>query len=163
MLTKSKISHYKIKKTLEYFVQDYSSTEVSKIVKLNRKTIDRYYKFFRNIMHQLFIKLLYDLPQSSHYLGCVESEYAGNNFFNVHKFNKKIFLVRILAEETIRLDNIVVQDNNFYNFARFVYLRFSKFYGLTQQNHYLQVCESIVRYNYTKQELFDYTWGKLTK
>lgn len=162
MLSKSKISHYKIKKTLKYFVQDCSSTEVSKIVRLNRKTIDRYYNIFRDIMQHLFIKLLYDLPLSSNCLGCVEGEYAEKNFFNIHKFNQKVFLIRSLTEETTKLENIV-KDDDFNKFARFVYLRFTKFHGLTQQNHYLQICESIVRYNYTQQELFNYTWKKLSK
>lgn len=162
MLSKSKISHYKIKKILKYFVQDYSSTEVSKIVRLNRKTIDRYYKIFRNTMHNLFIELLYDSSLSSNCLGCVESEYLEKKFFNVHKFNEKFFLLRTLTEKTTRLENII-QDHDFNKFARFVYLRLAKFHGLTRQNHYLHVCESTVRYNYTQQELFNYTWKKLSK
>lgn len=162
MLKNNKISQYKIKKILKHFIEDYSSTETSKIIKLNRKTVDRYYKIFRQILLRLFMELLQTLPLSSEYLGCIEGDYEPKCFFNIHKINEKVFLTRNLTNKLVK-EKYIVQDNDFYNFARFAYLRLSKFHGLTKQGYYYQGCESVVRYNYTQQDLFDYTWQRLIK
>jgi len=47
MFKHSKLSLYKIKKILFYFSQDLTATQTAVIMKLNRKTINRYYKLFR--------------------------------------------------------------------------------------------------------------------
>jgi len=47
MLKYSKISIYKAKKILKLFCEDLPATKTAQILELNRKTIDRYYAFFR--------------------------------------------------------------------------------------------------------------------
>ena len=47
MFKHSKLSPYKIKKILFYFSKDLTATQTAEIMKLNRKTINRYYKIFR--------------------------------------------------------------------------------------------------------------------
>jgi len=47
MLNKAKISNYKIKKIIECFCLDLTATQTSKLLKLNRKTINKYYFDFR--------------------------------------------------------------------------------------------------------------------
>ncbi|EKE03015.1 MAG: hypothetical protein ACD_20C00292G0001, partial [uncultured bacterium] len=47
MFKYSKISPYKIKKILLYFSQDLTATQTSKIMEINRNTINRFYKLFR--------------------------------------------------------------------------------------------------------------------
>jgi len=47
MFKHSKLSQYKIKKILFYFSQDLTASQTAEIMKLNRKTINRFYKLFR--------------------------------------------------------------------------------------------------------------------
>jgi len=47
MFKHAKLSRYKIKKILFYFSMDLTATQTAQIMKLNRKTINRYYKLFR--------------------------------------------------------------------------------------------------------------------
>lgn len=47
MLKHSKISGYKVKKIVEHFVLDVDATKTSQLLKLNRKTINRYFNIFR--------------------------------------------------------------------------------------------------------------------
>lgn len=47
MLKHGKISQYKIKKILKYFSEDLPAVKTAALLKLNRKTIDRYYNLFR--------------------------------------------------------------------------------------------------------------------
>ena len=42
-----RLSKYKIKKIIECFAEDLTATSASKILKLNRKTVNRYYNEFR--------------------------------------------------------------------------------------------------------------------
>lgn len=42
-----RLSKYKIKKIIECFSEDITATSASKILKLNRKTVNRYYNEFR--------------------------------------------------------------------------------------------------------------------
>ena len=46
-LNKAKISSYKIKKIIECFCLDLNATQTSKLLKLNRKTVNGYYMAFR--------------------------------------------------------------------------------------------------------------------
>ena len=41
-----RLSKYKIKKIIECFSEDIAATSASKILKLNRKTVNRYYNEF---------------------------------------------------------------------------------------------------------------------
>lgn len=162
MLTNRKISKYKIKKILECFVDDYSSAETSKLTKLNIKTTNRYYKIFRHILRRLFMEFLQNIPLSSNYIGYIEDESISGYFLNIHKFNNKVFLP-VITEQKPPYKKFAVKDEDFSKFAQFIYSRISKFHGLTFQNYYFQNLECIVRYNYTQEELFNYTWRNLAK
>lgn len=162
MLSTSKISKYKIKKILTYFVEDYSSTEASKLSKLNRKTINRYYSIFRNITRRIFFNLLHTLPLSSEYIGYIEGEYGPKCFLNIHKVNKKVFLVTMLPEKP-PLEKHIIYDKDFDEFARFAYSRLPKFHGFSRESYYFQSLECVVRYNYAQSELFNYIWDYLHK
>ena len=52
MLKHSKISEYKIKKILKLFCEDLTAVKAANILKLNRKTINRYYGIFREKIMQ---------------------------------------------------------------------------------------------------------------
>ena len=52
MLKHSKISEYKIKKILKLFCEDLTAVKAANILKLNRKTINRYYRIFREKIMQ---------------------------------------------------------------------------------------------------------------
>ena len=43
----SKVSDYKIKKVLAYFCDELTAVQAAKLLRLNRHTIDRYYRIFR--------------------------------------------------------------------------------------------------------------------
>src|SRR4030042_4251690 len=47
MLKKAKLSHYQIKKIIECFSLDLNATQTSKLLRVNRKTINSYYTTFR--------------------------------------------------------------------------------------------------------------------
>lgn len=50
MLNKAKISNYKIKKIIRCFCLDFTATQTGKLLQFNRKTINRYYILFRNVI-----------------------------------------------------------------------------------------------------------------
>ena len=52
MVKYSKISEYKIKKILKLFCEDLTAVKAANILKLNRKTINRYYGIFREKIMQ---------------------------------------------------------------------------------------------------------------
>jgi transposase len=56
MLKYSKISKYKVKKILMLFSEDITAVKAASILKLNRKTIDRYYNLFREKIMQVSIR-----------------------------------------------------------------------------------------------------------
>ena len=55
-LKRQKISSTKFNKILEYFCQDLTALKTSKILKINRKTVDRYYNLFRSLIFENQLK-----------------------------------------------------------------------------------------------------------
>ena len=47
MVSKSKLSDFKIKKILTCFVEDLTACQTSKLINVNRNTVNRYFKLFR--------------------------------------------------------------------------------------------------------------------
>jgi transposase len=47
MIKWAKLSTFKIKKVLQYFCEDLTATQTSKLLNLNRNTVNKYYKLFR--------------------------------------------------------------------------------------------------------------------
>ena len=151
-----------IKKILKCFVEDYTSTETSNFTKLNRKTVSRYYNIFRKISVLLIIKKLKLNPREKEFLGYIKGEYGPKGHFKVYKINKKTFLCLQVKEKP---NNAIsaLHDKDFNKFLGFLYKRFSKFYGLTGQVYYYQLFESVLKYNYTEEGLFNIIWEHFAK
>ena len=47
-----KLSDYKIKKLLKCFCSDIDATKTGELTGLNRKTVNRYYRIFREVIYQ---------------------------------------------------------------------------------------------------------------
>lgn len=162
MLNNCKISRYKIKKILKYFVKDYTSTEASKLMQLNRKTLDRYYNIFRKIILQLIMDILKIQPKSAEYIGYVKGSYGPKAYFNIYKINKRIFL---FTKNSGRPSNTkyATDDKDFEKYLFYLHKRFSKFHGFTEQSYYYQLYEVICRYNFSEEDLFNLILEKLLK
>jgi transposase len=52
MLRKNKISIYKVKKILSLFCEDVNATAASKLLNINRNTINKYYNYFRKQIYR---------------------------------------------------------------------------------------------------------------
>lgn len=162
MLNNCKISQYKIKKILKFFVEDFTSTETSKCMKLNRKTIDRYYKTFRKILRPLLVDIIKNFSIQENYIGYIKGKYGPKCYLNVYKLSDKFFLVTKLIGKP-NYDEKMLQNCDFEKFRSFVHHRFGKFYGLAEKNYYCQIVESSFKYAYTREELFNIIWKSLSK
>lgn len=160
MLSYCKISEYKIKKILKYFIADYTSMETSKLTKLNRKTIDRYYKIFRRAFRPLIINLIQSLSLNKNYIGYVKGEYGPKSYLNVYRVNEKFFLLTKVIGKTTKGET-PLQDIDFEKFREYTHKRFSKFHGLTEQTYYYQLNESSFKYAYSQEDLFKLLWKSL--
>ncbi|MBT6755793.1 MAG: IS1595 family transposase, partial [Candidatus Pacebacteria bacterium] len=47
-----KISGYKTGKTLHHFIVDVEASKTAQLIGLNRKTVDKYYGLFRQLIYQ---------------------------------------------------------------------------------------------------------------
>jgi hypothetical protein len=160
MLKNSKISQYKTKKCLKYFTEDFTSRETSKLMKLDKKTINRYYNIFREIILHLITNRLKMNPEAGTYIGYIKAEYGPKSYLKVYKVNEKTFLLSKLCEKP---DNkhYAMHDKDFNKYLGFLYERFNKFHGLTGQGYYYQLFESILRYNYSEENLYNLVWEQL--
>lgn len=162
MLKYSKISKYKIKKILKYFVEDYTSTETSKFVKLSRNTVDKYYKLFREIILQLVIEAVKTNSADSHYIGNFKGEYGPKCYLKIYKLTPRLF-IQVMMDEKPQDSKNPFMDEDFVVFARFVLKRFSKFHGFSRQSYIYQLSESTLKYAFTMEELSNFIWKHLTK
>lgn len=162
MLKNNKISQYKIKKILKYFVDDYTSTKTSKCMKLNRKTIDRYYKSFRKTFRLLLIDIIKDENIQENYIGYIKGKYGPKCYLNVYKLDDNFFLITKLIGKP-NFNEKMLQCEDFEKFRNFVHQRFSKFHGLAEKNYYCQIIESSFKYAYNQDELFDLIWNQFKK
>lgn len=160
MLNYSKISDYKIKKILKYFIEDYTSTEASKLTNLNRKTIDRYYKIFRRAFRPLILKLTQSISLNENYMGYIKGEYGPKSYLNVYRVSERFFLLTKVIGRPVSKDSLL-QDDDFEKFRKYVHKRLFKFYGLTEQAYYYQLIESSFKYAYSQKELFKLLWTSL--
>lgn len=160
MLSYCKISDYKIKKILKYFVEDYTSTEASELMKLNRKTIDRYYKIFRRAFRPLIIKIVQSISLSENHMGYIKGEYGPKSYLNVYRVSERFFLLTKVIGKPVD-KNDLLQNSDFEKFRAFTHKRFSKFRGLTEQTYYYQLNESSFKYAFPKEELFNLLWASL--
>lgn len=60
------ISKYNIKKIIKHFCLDLTATQTSKLLSLNRKTVNKYYNKFRSLIYQ------HQLDQFSEFVGEIE-------------------------------------------------------------------------------------------
>ena len=160
MLSNSKISQYKIKKCLKYFTEDFTSRETSKLMILNKKTINRYYNIFREIVLQLIVNRLKIHPETGTYIGYIKGEYGTKSYLNIYKVNEKTFLHTKLCEKPSHKE-YAMHDKDFNKYIGFLYKRLGKFRRLAEQGYYYQLYESVLRYNYREEELFNLIWEQL--
>lgn len=162
MLSHSKISKYKIKKILSYFVQDYTATETSKLTTLSRNTIDKYYLKFRKINLNILSTIIETNSSNCHYIGHFKGEYGPKCYLKIYKLNSRCFIHVMVDEKPIDSKNPFT-DEDFIVFARFVLKRFSKFHGFSKQSYIYQLAESTLKYTFTVEELSNFIWKHLTK
>lgn len=162
MLNHCKISQYKIKKLLKFFVEDHTATETSNLTKLNRKTVNRYYNIFRKLIMQFVIVSINAEPESGEHIGYIKADYGYKGYFNVYKIDEKKFLLTKGSEMPTKTQ-YATHDEDFNKFLNFLHNRFSNFYGFSEQGYYYQLFESMVKYNYTKDELYNIIWNQLKK
>lgn len=162
MPTNHKISQYKIKKILKCFTQDSTATDTSKLMKLNIKTINKYYNIFREIILQFIVGLVKIKPEAGEYIGYIKASYGYKCYFNIFKMDKKTFIPVKLIDKPDN-SNYAMHDKDFNKYLCFLYKRFPKFYGFSSQNYRYQLFESIIKYNYTEEALFNLIWKPLIK
>lgn len=160
MISKAKISRSEIRELLTFFVDDYTSTKTANLLSINRNTANKYYKLFRNISFMLMLDNIYNTNTEINYVGCTSIDYGSHCCYNVYKAKQKIWLLRLLNKGFTE-KNSIISDKDFFDFLNFTELRLSKFYGLSRQNIYLHYFESLLRYNFSKDEIFNFIWSRL--
>lgn len=176
----SKISDYKIKKVLKYFINDVTASQASKELGLNRNTINRYYKIFRTkLLTSMFIDNDFG---NKHFLQ--EENFP---FFNILCPNGQIYISFIPDPEELRKINFILNTGDFccalYNdsysnkrfllknytlctgklitnekiigeFWAYTKKRLTKFCGLNKDNFYFHLKESEFRFN-NREDLYN--------
>jgi transposase len=66
MIYRAKLTTYKLKKIIECFCLDLTATQTSKLLKINRNTINRYYQIFRQNIYR------YQLQEKKRFVGEIE-------------------------------------------------------------------------------------------
>jgi len=83
MFINSRLSDYRVKKTIECFCLDIDATKTALLLKLNRKTINRYFKTFRLLIHD------YQIRQMKEFIGIIEVD---ERFFGATRIRGKAIL-----------------------------------------------------------------------
>lgn len=159
MLYKSKISRYKIKKILECFIQDYTATETSNIMKLNRNTINRYFWIFRMIILSLIKDLIKDC-ENAEYLGYMKGSFGDKSYFQIYKINSKLF-ISINIKKTPQINKFALNNKEFKKFSNFHINRMKKFHGIPASTYNYLIYDSKARYYYSNEELHKLIWKGL--
>lgn len=162
MLKNSRISDYKLKKILQFFVEDFTVSETARKMKLNRNTINRYYKIFRKIIKLLLTKLILTQDKPVEYVGYTKGIYGEKKFIDIYKYSDKLFLFTLLDEEPVH-GKLASEYKNSDAGTTFVYDRLIKFNGFSTESYHNQLIETSIRFYYTKQELFDLIHSNLKK
>lgn len=160
MLTNCKISRYKIKKILKCFTEDITAIEASQLIKLNRKTINRYYNVFREIIIQLTVSTLKIKPDAGEFIGYIKGSYGYKCYFKIYKIDEKTFIHTRASEKPINAQK-AANDPDFNNYLCYFYKRFPKFQGFTEKGYHYQLFESILKYSYSEEKLFNLIWKRL--
>src|SRR3989338_8269932 len=131
MLSGAKISTYKIKKIIECFCLDLTATQTSKLLGLNRKTINRYYGLFRRGIHR------YQTGQLRRFVGEIEvdeSYFGGNRIkgkrgrgtfkqpvFGIYERNGRVYTevikdckrrtLRSIIKGQVKLESMIYSDS----------------------------------------------------
>jgi len=173
MLKNSKISDYKIKKVLKYFINDVTASQASKELGLNRNTINRYYKIFRtkllekmsiyndfgdkhfspeekfpffNILcpnEQIYINFIPDPEELKNIYPLVDKGDFCCALYNSSYSNKR-FLTK---NYTLCAGKLITNSKIIDEFWDFTKNRLVKFCGLSKENFYFHLKESEFRFN----------------
>ncbi len=92
MLKKAKLSSYKIKKIINCFCLDFNVTQTSKLLKLNRKTINEYYMTFR------YAIALNQYDEFEKFVGMVELDESYFGARRIREFRGKLKRGRVYTE-----------------------------------------------------------------
>lgn len=159
MRYKRKVSDYKIKKLLGFFLEDLTSTEAARHIKLSRNTTDRFYGIFREILVGKYNSNLKQIIKKCHNcLGFIETEYT-SSIYKVYSYNDKLYLFRIYILPPC-FKRAQYKDN-FKLLLGYIYSRFPKFYGFTYENHYTHIVESFFRFYFSKEDIGSFIWNEM--
>lgn len=162
MLKHSRISKYKIKKILKCFADDFAAVEAQKIVKLNIRTVERYYNIFRKIMDAIAGELVFKYNFEASYIGWTEGTYCRDVYLDIFRYGKRFYLPNILQERP-KHEMRALTDKYFSEFAVFFYTRAKKFYGFSKKNYNSQLIENSVRWYFNDSEkLFKVIYERLS-
>lgn len=165
MLKHCKISEYKIKKILRCFAEDYTASDTSRLLKLNRNTINRYYDLFRKIIEAWLKEIIKQNSQNSTYIGYIKCGYGQVGYLKAFKVSSKLFYnIHCIEEPTPpEAGNTIFLDQDFLQIARFLYKRFSQFRTFTKKSYFNQLNEVIIRYNFSNDEIFEHLLKNMKK
>lgn len=160
MLNNCKISRYKIKKILKTFVKDATAADASNMLKVNIKTINRYYNLFRQVILQVGIEELKNEHKKVNYIGWVKGTYGDKCYFKIYKSDEKTFYsTKSLGRPSGNC--YAVKDNDFAEYLSFIHKRLAKFHGLSVKSYYYQLFESMIKYKYSEECVFSMIWKSL--
>lgn len=165
MFKYSKLSQYKIKKILYCFSMDLTALQTAGLLKLNRNTINRYYKLFRE--GKVYIQII---PNSSSetLLGIVKEKIKLDSVVYTDSFRAYNHLsingykhYRINhSKEFARGKNHINGIENFWSYCK---MRLAKFHGLKREEFLLHLKESEFRFNNRNKDLYKMMFQAITK
>lgn len=161
MIKHARISKYKIKKILKYFVDDFAAVEAQKIVKSNIRTVERYYNIFREIIDAIAGELVFKHNFEATYIGWMQATYCSELYLDIFRYGKKLYLPNVLQERP-QHEMQALADKSFSKFAVFFYTRAKKFYGFSKKNYNNQLIENSIRWYFNDSDkLFKVIYEKL--
>lgn len=154
MIKYAKISDYKVKKIILCFSNNLNATETSKLLKLNRTTINKYYSYLRVLIYNHTETILKrGVVNCSICCGYYRTEYGEQHYYNIY-YVDNIFLAQktecSMICKKMALNSKSINKAYLKNFDRI-----TKFYGIDKNSHYLHVIESVYRMSFNEDELFE--------
>lgn len=153
MFKYSKISNYKVKKILLCFANNLTATETSKLEKLNRTTINKYYHLFRELIYEYTEHKVSTIKNLCiHCCGFFSTEYGDQCYYNMYKIEDLYFAAKSNCSRTcckMALTCNLRKEAYFKNFDRV-----TKFFGISKNTHYLHVIESVYRINFNEEKIY---------
>ncbi len=156
---------------IKLFCQDLTATQISKATGVSRITINNYLKQLRGYFMQpdvdqsVFVSDtkasgFYSIQQNNNHLTVfpleVEDKKAAQNWldqFEAHAAVLDLTHYRILKKNAAQIEQSVLQKKE--EFVSWLKHRLTKFRGINRQTMHLHVQESIFRFNFKNENLFE--------